>query len=320
MPFTDIIGHSKNIGMLQQLISQGRLPHALLFTGPEGIGKRLTAFGLAKALLCEQSKNDYCDLCAACHRINQDNHPDVTIIQPEGNSIKIEQLRDWQKGLESKSYSGSWRITVIDQAEKISIGAANSILKILEEPPEDTLICLITVEDRDILSTIVSRCQILRFSPLTRSDFIRIIMQHCQLTESQSGLIYNLSKGQLSRGMAIDLNNLLHLRDQWRQFFRSSPSGEKSYPQTDKASVMDGLEIIAHWWRDVILLQFGIDDSLLTNQDMVSEVEKEAKVNTRSLVISRINLILQTLAAIERNANPKMAIDSLLLQWDNISF
>lgn len=320
MPFTDIIGHSKNIGMLQQLISQGRLPHALLFAGPDGIGKRLTAFGLAKALLCEQSENDFCDLCASCHRINQDNHPDVAFIQPEGNSIKIEQLRDWQKGLESKSYSGSWRVTIIDQAEKISTAAANSILKTLEEPPEDTLICLITAEDRDILSTIVSRCQILRFSPLTRSDFIRIIMKRSQLTESQAGLIYNLSKGQLSRGLAMDLNNLLHLRDQWRQFFRSSFAGERSYPQTDKASVMDGLEIIAHWWRDVILLQFGIDDSLLTNQDMVSEVKIEANENTRSLVISRINLILQTLSAIERNANPKIAIDSLFLQWNNISF
>lgn len=318
MPFNDIIGHSKNIGMLQQLINQGRLPHALLFTGPEGIGKKLTAFGLAKALLCEKSENDYCDQCASCHRINQDNHPDVTIIRPEGNSIKIEQLRDWQKSLESRSYSGSWRTTIIDQAEKVSTSAANSILKILEEPPDDTLICLIAVEARDILSTIVSRCQILRFSPLARSDFIRIIMKHGRLTESQAALIYNLSKGQLSRGLAMDLDNLIHTREQWRQFFHSTSSDKRSCPQTDKASVMDALEIIAHWWRDVILLQFGIEGSMLTNQDMLSEVKKEAGENTRSLVISRINLILQTMAAVEKNASPKMAIDSLLLQWDNI--
>ena len=320
MPFNEIIGHAKVISMLRQLIRQDRLPHALLFTGPDGIGKRLTAFGLAKALLCEKSNNDYCNLCASCHKINQGNHPDVTIIQPEGNSIKIEQLRDWQKSLSSRSYSGSWRITIIDQAERISNSAANSILKILEEPPEDTLICLITVEDRDILPTIVSRCQILRFSPLSRSDFVQIIMKRCQLTESQALLIYNLSKGQLSKGLAMDYNNLLNLRKQWRQFFGSSTLNEKSYSQIDKASLCDGLEIIAHWWRDVILLQFGIDDSSLTNQDMICEIKKEAIETTQPLVKSRINLVLQTLDALERNANPKMAIDSLLLQWDNISF
>jgi DNA polymerase-3 subunit delta' len=229
-------------------------------------------------------------------------------------------LRDWQKGLESKSYSGSWRTTIIDHAEKVSTSAANSILKILEEPPADTLICLITVEARDILSTILSRCQILRFSPLDRSDFIRIIMKHSQLNESQSALIYNLSKGQLSRGLAMDLSNLIHTREQWRQFLSSTFSDERSYPQTDRTSVMDALEIIAHWWRDVILLQFGIEGSMLTNQDMLNEAKKEARENTQSLVISRINLILKTMAAIEKNANPKMAIDSLLLQWNNISF
>jgi DNA polymerase-3 subunit delta' len=317
MPFDEIIGHQKVIQMLRQFINHGRLPHALLLNGPDGIGKKLTAFGLAKALLCERSKDDYCDVCASCQKINQGNHPDVTLIQPEGNSIKIEQLRDWQKGLQSRSYFGSWRVTIIDQAERMSIAAANSILKALEEPPENTIICLITVEARDILPTILSRCQILRFSSLSRSSFIRIAMKRRELTELQAGLIFNLSKGQLSQGMSMDLNHMTQLREQWRGLLDLPDSRDRTAPRFDQSSLLEGLEIMAYWWRDIILLQSGIEGSSLTNQDMLGELKKEAKKTPGPIVKYRLDLILQSINALERNANPKITIDSLLLQWDN---
>jgi len=317
MPFDEIIGHQKCIQMLRQFIRRGRMPHALLLNGPDGIGKKLTAFGLAKALLCERSKDDYCDVCPSCQKINQGNHPDVTIIQPEGNSIKIEQLRDWQKGLESRSYFGSWRVTIIDQAERMSIAAANSILKALEEPPENTIICLITVEARDILPTILSRCQILRFSSLSRSGFIQIIMKRRELTELQAGLIFNLSKGQLSKGLSMDLNHISQLRENWLGVLDPPDSKERSASQFDTSALLEGLEIMAYWWRDIIFLQSGMEGSSLTNQDQLGELKREAGKIPGPVVKYRLDLILKSINALERNANPKITIDSLLLQWDN---
>jgi len=293
------------------------MPHALLFIGPEGIGKRLTAFCLAKALLCEKSKDDFCDSCASCHRIDQGNHPDVSIIRPEGSSIKIDQLREWQNTIEARSYFGSWKITIIDQADKMSHSAANSILKILEEPSEDTLICLIALEVRNILPTIVSRCQIVRFAPLTRSDFMQVLMEKRSLTESQSGLIYNLSQRELTKALRVDLDTLFQTREQWKALLEADILNARPHLPTDQGAIREGLEIIAYWWRDIILLQMGMEDASLINQDMLDVLKKEARANTSRLAKYRINLILEAIEAIERNANPKMAIDSLLLQWDN---
>jgi len=297
---------------------QERIPHALLFTGPEGIGKCLTASGLAKALLCRQLTNDFCDQCPSCHSISQGNHPDVAIIKPEANSITIEQLREWQKELESKSYAGSWRITVIDQAERITHGAANSILKIIEEPPDNTIICLIAVEPRNILPTILSRCQTVRFHPLSRADFIRVVQEKAGLNESQAGLMYNLSKGQLSQALNADFASFCALREQWRERVHS-PMREESWNQLDQASLAQGLELIAHWWRDLMLIRMGIEGQWITNQDSLQALRKEAACHTPGVIRSRVDLILRTMEAIDRNANIRMVIDSFLVEWGNTS-
>ncbi|MGA1795700.1 MAG: DNA polymerase III subunit delta' [bacterium] len=316
MPFKDIIGHERVINLLRQLMRQERIPHAVLFAGPEGIGKRLTACGLAKALLCRQLTDDYCDQCPSCRSIIQGNHPDVAVIKPENNSIKIEQLREWQRELESKSYAGSWRITIIDQAEKITLGAANSILKILEEPPENTLICLIAVEPRNILPTILSRCQTVRFQPLSRTDFIRIVQEKGGLNEAQAGLMYNLSKGQLSRALNVDVAAFSTLRGQWRDRM-IPPMHEEAWHQLDQASLAEGLEIIVHWWRDLLLIRMGIEGPWITNQDSLQELQREAAHLSPGIIRSRIDLILRTMEAIDRNANIRMLIDSFLMEWNN---
>ncbi|MBN2374529.1 DNA polymerase III subunit delta' [bacterium] len=316
MPFKDIIGHDKTIRDIQRLMDEDRLPHALLFTGPEGIGKKLTGFSIAKALMCKESKNDFCDSCPSCQSISKGNHPDVALIQPEGNSIKIEQMREWQKTLEYRPYLGSHRVTIIDQAEKMTQAAANSILKALEEPPLGTLICLVTIETRDMLPTIVSRCQVVRFSPLSCSDFCKILLDKSNISGPQARLVYNISKGQLSKGISMNMDYLSKLRDEWIGSFRSPSFDNISVTKTDQANLLEGLEIMAYWVRDMVLLQLGVDDALLTHQDMLGELKKEARKVPYRLAMHRIDIILQTMEALQNNANPKIAMDCLLWQWD----
>ncbi len=320
MPFKDnIIGHQNIIQMLQQQMRNNHLPHALLFTGPEGIGKKLTAMGLGKALLCNKMKNDYCDVCTSCHTINESNHPDVTVIQPEGNSIKIDQMREWQNTLDSKSYLGSWRITIVDDSEKMTQSAANSILKVLEEPPQNTLICLIALEAGDILPTIISRCQIIRFSPLSRSEFSQVLTRLTNMTNAQAGLIYHLSKGRLSKALSMDINYISNLREKWIGLLNYGCFDENVDIKKDQSSLLEGLNVMAYWIRDIELLQLGLEDSFLTNQDMLKQLRKEAYSLSNSIIHKRIILLLETIEAIERNANPKLAIDYLFSQWDRKS-
>lgn len=317
MPFKDIIGHKNVISRLQRLIIDKHLPHALIFVGPEGIGKKMTAFGLTKALLCmaDKKETDFCDNCPSCHKINQQNHPDVNLIAPEGASIKIGQLREWQETLESMSYMGSWRVTIIDNAEKMTQAAANSILKTLEEPPEKTIIFLITKETGDILPTILSRCQIIRFAPLSRKEFIQILIDKIRVSEVEAGLLYNLSRGQLLGAMSMDIKHVYKIRGHWKDFFTENLSNESMGLGKSQSTFLEDLNILASWIRDIIFVKLGVNVEMLTHQDILHEVKMAAQNTPQYLLLDRIDLVLNTIEAIEKNANIKIALDNLLFQW-----
>ncbi len=152
------------------------IPHAYLFTGINGVGKSTTALALARAVNCtSDTTGDGCGRCITCRQLSSGNFPDIITIAPDGQNIKIEQIRELNRNLNYKPVSGKYRITIIDWAEMMTEEAANSFLKTLEEPPSGNIIVLKVVDPRDLLPTIVSRCQRVPFNPLDR-DTIRIIL------------------------------------------------------------------------------------------------------------------------------------------------
>jgi len=320
MPFADdIIGHEVVINRIKDYMSTGRIPHAQLFTGPEGIGKGLIAKSLAKTINCSQVPADYCDLCASCSKINKGIHPDIALLKPEeGSSIKINQLREWQQKLNYKPYMGKWKVTIIDGAEKMTIEAANSILKVLEEPPQNTLIILITTEASNLLPTIVSRCQLFKFHPLPREKTIQFLKDKKNYREDQSQLIWYLSNGCLSTALTINIDEIIKLRNKWILFFQQI---EKSRtPSLEKINSQDlgqALRIMLQWLRDLWIIQKGIDETMISNLDILNDIKKQAKQYPGILIENRLNLILDTLHALEKSANLKLLIQTLLLQWNN---
>ena len=167
MSFAQIKGQQRAVRILQKEIASLSLAGTYLFIGPAGVGKTFTALNFAKALNCKREGIDSCDKCSSCLKIDHLNHPDVQIIKPEKDSLKIEQIRNLKREAAYKLYEGKKRVWIIEEANKFTLEAANSALKIIEEPPPDTIFILISETKREILPTILSRCEIIRFSSLS---------------------------------------------------------------------------------------------------------------------------------------------------------
>ncbi|MFD1407035.1 DNA polymerase III subunit delta' [Kroppenstedtia eburnea] len=166
MSFEEIRGQDQVIRLLQNALKNGRVAHAYCFAGPEGAGKKKAAIEWAKALNCENPASAPCDRCRSCRRISNGNHPDITILAPEGASIKIEQVRELQRRFSFTPPEEVTRVVILHQAETLTLQAANSLLKFLEEPVARMVAVLITEQVHSLLPTILSRCQLLRFRPL----------------------------------------------------------------------------------------------------------------------------------------------------------
>ena len=168
MTFSEIIGQPKAVQFLSRALSGNRLAHGYLFTGPDGVGKRTTAAALAGALLCEMPyEEEPCGRCKGCLKFLSGNHPDYLVIRPDGATIKIDQIRALKKDLRFPPFEAGMRIVCIEDVQTMRREAANSLLKILEEPPPDNLLLLIASESQALLPTILSRCQVIPFTPLT---------------------------------------------------------------------------------------------------------------------------------------------------------
>lgn len=174
MGLRDIVGQDRAVRMLLRALERGRTPSSYVFAGEPGIGKKLTALNLAKALNCIADRRDIphgggrdsCDACISCNKIDRSVHPDVTVISPDSGQIKIEMIREIDDILSYKPYEGTHKVIVVDEAETMNQFAANAFLKTLEEPPNHSLIILITSNPERLPDTILSRCSRINFVPL----------------------------------------------------------------------------------------------------------------------------------------------------------
>jgi len=168
MSFSSIYGQEGPIAVLRGAIGKNRVPHAFLFYGAEGIGKRTTALVFAKALNCEKGGADSCDGCTSCRKIDSGNHPDILIIEPEGQFIKVADIKGLQERMRFRPLEGARRVVIIDDAERMNITSANSLLKTLEEPSPTNVFVLVSSRPHLLPLTIPSRCHRLRFNPVQR--------------------------------------------------------------------------------------------------------------------------------------------------------
>ncbi|MCI0527055.1 MAG: DNA polymerase III subunit delta', partial [Nitrospira sp.] len=216
MSFQNVIGHERPIQILKTALQRKSLAHAYLFCGEEGIGKRLVSKALAQAVNCENPlEGNSCGQCSSCQHIEAETHPDFISIGPDGTMIKINQIRSFQGQIQLKPMSGLYRFVILDQAESMNDEAANALLKSLEEPPDQTIMILITSQPHALLPTVVSRCQRIRFNPLTEQQIIGLLRQKHPEDSSRLERVAALAMGRM--GMALEMDPEV-LEEEWLKF------------------------------------------------------------------------------------------------------
>lgn len=271
-----------------KLVDNKKLAHAYLFSGPRGTGKNKLAHWVAQAVFCKQKQNGHpCLKCNECRRIAQNNQPDVVEIKPEGNSIKVDQIRYLKAEFVKSGVESNRKLFIIQNAEKMTISAANSLLKFLEEPSGDVTAFLLTDSVNQILPTIISRCQLVELSSLTLKKLVATL-ETKGIGVDKANLLAHLTNSQKEAQELDgdeDFNKLLVnvwewfnqvLRNDWRAFVGVQT---KLMPYaTDKASQDRLLQLIVLLTRDILLLKYG------KNED-VAFIMYSKELNERNLKI-----------------------------------
>jgi DNA polymerase-3 subunit delta' len=322
MSFAEIIGQTKIIRLLRRALAQDLLPHAFLFTGMEGVGKKLTALTLAKVVNCEEgARGDCCDRCISCRKTASGNHPDIDVIEREGPFIKIEQIRALKHGLRFKPLESRYRVTIINNSQHLKVEAANALLKVLEEPPADNLIILTALETTALLPTIVSRCLHLPFQPLATVEISAHLCQTHSIEPERAAVIAKLAGGSLSRAMAL-LDEKKLARRNWiletvaeihKSRIPDLLAATNSW-KGDNLDLQQDLEWLKTWIRDLLVQQFEATDSIgLLNSDLADKVETLASHMRSHHLLQIFDLVCTVQGAIGYNVNRRLSLETLLL-------
>jgi DNA polymerase-3 subunit delta' len=221
-----VVGQNVVLRALGQAIERARLPHALLFSGPEGVGKATTALLLAQALNCRVAgPRDACGTCTSCSKIARGIHPDFYWLAPTPRNIKIAQVREVIGAAGYRPHEGLRRVVVIDGAHTMQGAAQNAFLKTLEEPPPSTSIILVTHAPGTLLPTVRSRCQTLRFSPVGQEAVRAYLEQQMDMPPAEARLRAALTPGSIGSALALDIEAYGSLLDTVVEALRLSQGG-----------------------------------------------------------------------------------------------
>lgn len=324
MSFKHIQGHKKTIKILKQATKTGRLSHAYLFSGLEGIGKRLTAIALSKILLCSSKGSEPCGKCSACIQVERGNHPDLIMVSPLKGTIIIESIRNLKQELSRKSFAGGYKICLVDNAEKMSIQAENSLLKTLEEPPPDTIIILITGQPYRLLPTVLSRCQQIKFQPLSISTASELIRKKVDVDTKTASLLASLTGGSPGKALQLNVEYVKQLRDSWIECSRtfSSAKGEDISNLAadfcrDKDTLDLRLNLLRLWYRDMIFYKIYGSSKELLNSDETKELVSQSSSLSLERLVDTLFCIEEYSQTLEYNVTPQLAVESLLLNLNS---
>ncbi len=328
MAFKDIVGQPQAVRFLRNSIRNGRLAHAYLFAGGEGIGKTSCAVSLAQALNCEGGIEDGCGSCSVCRKIVQFNSPDFIRIEPGGAArvIAIGNIRRLRREIYLQPVEGKYKVFLLSHAERMNEESSNALLKVLEEPPEKSLLILSSSHPHLLLSTILSRCQVLAFRKLALEEVTAVLRKKMDVGDGPAKLAANLSDGSPGKAMTLlrdglegrdrvmswlggpgtgDVDNILSEAEE-----RTSKSGSSGAEQRKKLIMF--LDVVLSWYRDLLMIVAG--SSRVLNEDYVRELKRAACGLSVGQIQKALNVILLSQRWIESNANPRLVLEVLFLE------
>ncbi|MDP2921761.1 MAG: DNA polymerase III subunit delta' [Candidatus Omnitrophota bacterium] len=321
MSFANIIGQDRAVALLQAMITRNEVLGSYIFTGPKGVGKKILALEYAKALNCEKQGLDSCEECVSCRKVNSMNHPDVSIIAKDEDSsfIKIDKIRDIIYQASLKPYEARKKIFIITEAEDMNEESQNALLKILEEPRDNQVFILTTSRISGLLSTVLSRCKLVKLNLLGQDRIKEILIDRHGFTEDEADLFSRMSLGSPGRAIAFKEKDELKERDRMlndfflrkRAIFREEVCDDKKYPDIEES-----LKMLLSWYRDLLVSKFTEDAGIFLNADRSQEILSYASRFSADKLERDISSIMKTINYINRNVNPKMALFNMALELE----
>ncbi len=324
----DILGHARNKDFLQRFLMTAARPHALLFIGAEGLGKKQLAFQFAKSFLCFAKKGD--DGCDSCRLLNFEDgntgHPDFIFVEPEEGSrnIKIEQIKELIKQAAFAPVLSDNRICIIDGADKFTDEAANSFLKLLEEPPEGWLIILLAEKEEAVLQTILSRVVRLHFSPVPLDEVQEALENAFGVPAGESGVLARISEGAIGTALTLSGQEVFSFRKSALDFIKALPLASPenylaSSGLTDLNLQRDDAFLLVRLWqllfRDMLILREGLPGGLY-NCDLEEDLKDLAGKWQAQEIRKALDAVNEAYRALDSNAGGRLVIEAMALKID----
>ncbi|HKY22433.1 MAG TPA: DNA polymerase III subunit [Vicinamibacterales bacterium] len=345
MAFQEVVGHRRLLSLLSQAIARDSLTPSLILSGPEGVGKRLTAVAVAQTLNCANTQTprgvmrdsrldesasggpilDACGTCPTCRRIVRGAHADVQIVEPGDNgSIKIEQVRAAIDRAVYRPFEGRRRVTIIDRADALVPAAQNALLKTLEEPLPASVFILVTSRPDALLPTVRSRCAQLRFGRLNVADVALVLERHHGYPHADALTAAAASGGSVQHALELQADDFAQARgdaedllgvvgrdprarlDQAKELLKGGGSAA-----SEREHLEARLEALSSVLRDVGLLTSGADARLLANLDRRAALDALARMLGAERVERIFASVTRAHDALDRNVSPKVIADWL---------
>jgi DNA polymerase-3 subunit delta' len=336
-----LLGNQRAKETVRRMLKAGRVPGGLLFAGEEGVGKKLFALELAKALNCRARVGvEVCDKCGSCQRIMRltlpaaddkdahrkiiwSEHPDVGMARPYGRAILVDQMRDLEREANFRPFEGAARVFLIEDADKLNDASSNALLKTLEEPPVTSHLILITARPAALLPTIRSRCQVIRFAPLAATEIEEHLSRLKKVSQKDARVLARLAQGSIGRALGADLENYrarreamlgvltaLVLTGDRARLLRAAEEMNDAKRKEEYEPRLDVLEMLI---RDVWALALGAPAEQIVNEDVRAQLSQiSARVESRRAA-GWLTLLETLRGQLSVNINRKVATDALFL-------
>ena len=339
--FDKLIGNENVKATLGRFIGNGRVPNSLIFSGIDGIGKKQFAVQLVKSLLCKSPVDgEGCDECSSCLRVDVvqfprsddkeahkkvifSEHPDFGLVIPYNRNVLIDAIRSLDTEAHFRPFEAGARVFIIDDADKMNDAASNALLKTLEEPAATSYIFLITSRADSLLPTIRSRCQMLRFEPVSTAEIERFLERSNKFLPEDVPLISRIADGSIGRAMSTDAEKFRQVRERMLEVVENGlidhdhaallRNAEVICDAKHKSDYEDHINVLKGLLHDIWRIKSGSSDESVVNADIIARLRAAAEQTTSANLIRLIEEIEELQLNLIVNINRKVATDSLFV-------